>query len=247
MKYILSCLFTFNFFTGIAQNQIIIDKENSPQGVTLYATNIDYCPISAQFVFKLDNLRISSGEQNIFVIPARAIHFKLVELVPIEHKKWGYSYGVHTNFGNVALNRYDTNYVYDLPFKKGKELLVFQGYNGAQSHQNEYALDFTMPEGTDVVAARDGVVIKVFQSFTIACTEEECKKMNNVILIYHSDGTYATYAHIQFNGAKVKEGDTVKAGDVIALSGNVGYSTGPHLHFAVYLPSLDKPKTINTI
>ena len=43
----------------------------------------------------------------------------------------------------------------------------------------------------------------------------------------HPDGTFATYAHIKYNRAKCKVGDTVKRGDVIALSGNTGWTSGP--------------------
>ena len=49
----------------------------------------------------------------------------------------------------------------------------------------------------------------------------------------HDAGTYAIYAHLNTNTIRVKPGDRVRRGQYIADSGNTGYSSGPHLHFAV--------------
>jgi len=49
----------------------------------------------------------------------------------------------------------------------------------------------------------------------------------------HANNEISEYAHLKFNGVKVKKGDNVKVGQVIGLSGNTGDSTEPHLHFHV--------------
>ena len=49
-------------------------------------------------------------------------------------------------------------YEYDLPFKKGTKYRVIQGYGGLFSHSHIAALDFAMPTGTPVYAAREGVI-----------------------------------------------------------------------------------------
>jgi murein DD-endopeptidase MepM/ murein hydrolase activator NlpD len=49
-------------------------------------------------------------------------------------------------------------YVYELPFKEGTGYKVVQGYGGRFSHENKAALDFDMPEGTPVYAAREGII-----------------------------------------------------------------------------------------
>jgi murein DD-endopeptidase MepM/ murein hydrolase activator NlpD len=54
------------------------------------------------------------------------------------------------------------------------------------------------------------------------------------VIIKHADGTFADYHHLKSGSALVKLGDQVKVGQPIGLSGNTGYSTKPHLHFAVF-------------
>jgi murein DD-endopeptidase MepM/ murein hydrolase activator NlpD len=57
----------------------------------------------------------------------------------------------------------------------------------------------------------------------------------NFIRVLHSDGTMALYAHLQENGVLVKPGQSVSLGQHIAYSGNTGFTSGPHLHFALQM------------
>lgn len=57
--------------------------------------------------------------------------------------------------------------------------------------------------------------------------------MGNYLVIAHSDGTFGVYWHMKKNGIQVAVGGTVARGDNIALSGNTGNSSTPHLHFDV--------------
>ncbi|MDQ1097464.1 MULTISPECIES: M23 family metallopeptidase [Chryseobacterium] len=126
-------------------------------------------------------------------------------------------------------------YGYDLPYKKGEQYKVTQGYNGDYSHIGINALDFDMPEGTKVVAVRDGVVIEMVEDNNKGCPTDNCAKYANYVSILHSDQTVAKYSHLQYKGIKVKIGDKVKKGDLIGFSGNTGKSNGSHLHFSCHL------------
>lgn len=123
------------------------------------------------------------------------------------------------------------------PFLDFKPMRVSQGFKGRFSHQQQpslYAVDIGMPVSTKIVAVKKGVVISVKDDYAIAGVSSPFFfDKANYIDIMHDDGTYAIYAHLLLGSVKVNKGQVVKAGQVIGLSGNTGYSTGPHLHFAI--------------
>jgi murein DD-endopeptidase MepM/ murein hydrolase activator NlpD len=82
-------------------------------------------------------------------------------------------------------------------------------------------LDFEAESGTPVMAAAGGVVIGVGRH----------PAYGNLLEIDHGNGLVTRYAHCA--SIKVKPGDIVRRGHVVALSGSTGRSTGPHLHFEV--------------
>lgn len=114
---------------------------------------------------------------------------------------------------------------------------IDQGYGGGFSHddpENRYAVDFAVEEGTPILAAREGVVMQVARDFDRSGLDrEKFGGRANHIRILHGDGTMAVYAHLQVDGVLVREGQRVRAGQLIGYSGNTGFSSGPHLHFAV--------------
>jgi len=125
---------------------------------------------------------------------------------------------------------------YQLPLRQ-RALRIEQGYGGSFSHtdpQNLYAVDFAADLGTPVLAARDGVVMQVESDFAKAgLSLEKFGGRANFVRILHDDGTMALYAHLQESGVLVRVGQHVRAGQEIGLSGNTGFTTGPHLHFVV--------------
>ncbi len=128
------------------------------------------------------------------------------------------------------------DFEYRVPFDYGR-VRVDQGFGGRFSHsdaQNFYAIDFALPEGTPVLAARGGTVMQVESDFQRAGLDREhYGGRANFIRILHEDGSMALYAHLKPEGVEVRVGQQVRQGQRIALSGNTGYSTAPHLHFAV--------------
>lgn len=85
-------------------------------------------------------------------------------------------------------------------------------------------IDYAAPTGTVVKSAGDGVIIFVGSQ----------SGYGNVVKVQHSSGYITLYAHLS-RFAKIKKGQKVKQGQVIAYVGSTGMSTGPHLHFGVYL------------
>lgn len=131
----------------------------------------------------------------------------------------------------------DTSYVYALPYEEGKTFRVIQGYFSRFTHKERAALDFNMKRGTKICAAREGVVVRVKEDGKKGGLDKKYRQEGNNIVIQHPDGTRSGYWHLQYNGALVNLGDTVKKGQVIALSGKTGYAFGPHLHFLAWRSS----------
>jgi len=236
-------LFTLNLH---GQIKLKTYSEKIEKGFKFLADNEEYCPVSVKVDFELNNMSSSRGNHKIFVIPARARNYLITKLKSKFSGSYSFSSTTRFNYGNSLKDRYDQNYVYNLPYKNKSTFLLYQGYHGTRTHQNKNALDFSMPIGTPIHAAREGVVVKVIEKNTITCYQKECAKYNNSILIYHSDSTFSNYLHIDTNGAIVEVGDTVAKGQRIAKSGNIGWSSGPHLHFEVFQQKIGKRITLKT-
>lgn len=255
MKNILILLFISQFSIIFAQKNVKMYNERKGDSITFYVDNQEIYPVSLVFKSQpeTENLKKPELFKTTQVIPAKTTKQRVTFFV-VNDKKKGWAIkkmpGYLMYIGDITIKNYDSTYQYDLPYQKGKTFLMYQGYNGTFSHQNENSLDFVMPEGTEILAAREGLVIDVLQSNNKSCPTVSCAPFGNYVSILHSDGTIAQYFHFQQNGAKVNIGDTVTKGQLIALSGNTGWSNGPHLHFVTYLPSATGDKnriTIKTI
>lgn len=127
--------------------------------------------------------------------------------------------------------------LYRLPFPDGVAYHIGQAPGGPitthSSPDSQYAVDIGMPEGAPVVAARDGVVVSTEAGQTEGGQTPEMLTKANAVRIRHVDGTIAVYAHLAHGGVFVYPGQQVSAGQQIGLAGSTGYSSGPHLHFAV--------------
>ncbi len=132
---------------------------------------------------------------------------------------------------------HSANAGYIAPFSAGREFSITQAFPDTMTHQtldSVYAVDIAMPIGTDVLAARGGVVFDVASNnYRGGLDLLRDGDAANIIRVVHDDGTHALYAHLNLNSIRVKPGDRVRVGQYIADSGNTGFTSGPHLHFAV--------------
>ena len=93
-------------------------------------------------------------------------------------------------------------------------------FNGKTSSPHQ-GLDFRVPSGTPIAAMNEGTVLLARPLYF----------EGNFVVIDHGQGLLTLYLHL--SEFKVKEGDRVKRGEIIGLSGGTGRATGPHLHVAV--------------
>ncbi|GAB4092050.1 M23 family metallopeptidase [Flaviaesturariibacter terrae] len=242
MKQAFLLLFLIQAIAAAAQPRAKVSSERVGDSIVLYASNPEWYPVSLLFKMENTNLAFSEGSRMQFLVPSHSDKFRIGVLSAARPgKSYAMKFSYRIAMGDVTAHPSDTTYL--LPFSKGEQYRLHQGYNGNFSHQGEYALDFSMPEGTQLRAVRGGTVVDVVQSNDRHCADPSCKQFNNNITILHADGTFGYYAHIRQNGAQVKPGDVVQAGDPIALSGNVGFTDGPHLHFALITGSYEGWKT----
>lgn len=150
-------------------------------------------------------------------------------------RRWRYGYQVRAVLGDPsATHRPDRPYT--PPFASGQRFAVGQAFDGAFSHQHpqsRYAVDIGLPLGTPVRAARQGIIMEFAADFLDGGPDQKYREKANAVRVLHADGTMAVYAHLQADSVRVRPGQRVERGDWLANSGNTGYSTGPHLHFAV--------------
>lgn len=218
----------------------IVDVDHSFDNeiVTLTARNDFYAPVELRLEFtESRDLQLPGNEHPLaWVLPART-EMPILQL-PITDGaiQPELSYQIRYMPGDPRA-RHDATAPYRAPFAISTNHRITQAYPDGETHRTPdsfYAVDISMPIGTDVVAARAGIVFAVASThFRSGLDAETDGPAANVVRILHDDGTYAIYAHLNTNSIRVQPGEYVERGQYIADSGNTGFSSGPHLHFAV--------------
>jgi murein DD-endopeptidase MepM/ murein hydrolase activator NlpD len=219
-----------------SRNSVMVVGERNAKGEMVFeAENLNPYLVTLSLDFeKTSNIKASHTLPLYVELPGHTKKeiLTLIPIVPSLEMVYQSSYGW---VRGSAFAQHDDSYIYQLPLASGTSVRVSQGYNGGYSHKglSAYAIDFSLPIGTPVYAAREGDVVGVDVSSNLGGNSPEYRPYMNYVNIRHSDGTLGNYYHLKFGGSAVKIGDVVKKGQLIAYSGNTGYTTAPHLHFSV--------------
>jgi murein DD-endopeptidase MepM/ murein hydrolase activator NlpD len=215
-----------------------VRHDNAGVAINLVAQNEFFVPIEVSLKFRsIEGVAYPHPDARLRWVVAPRSELQLLALDIVD------------GFAAPALD-YDIEYVpgdpsavhrpdgeYRAPFAAGTNYPITQAYPESITHRSTdsiFAVDMAMPIGTDIVAARGGVVFDVASNnYRGGLNAVRDGPAANVVRILHDDGTFAVYAHLNWNSIRVQPGDRVVAGEYIADSGNTGFSSGPHLHFAV--------------
>lgn len=219
-----------------SRNSVILSAEATKSGgFEFEAENLNPYTVTMNIDFELLSNLKPSGKIPLFIeIPGRSKK-RVLELsriaseLPVNYRSsYGWARG-------SAFAVHQDSYIYKLPFSSGTVVNVSQGYNGESTHKglSAYAVDFPVPVGTPVYAAREGIVVGAEGSSNFGGIGAEYRQYANYVIIEHSDGTMGNYYHLKQGGALVPIGKKVAKGELIGYSGNTGNSSGPHLHFSV--------------
>ncbi len=221
-----------------AAERIEVSSESSGAGIRLIARNPLHVPVELELRFtELEGFEYPHPDQVLKWLLAPQSRLDLLELaklgdgaVPVARYRFDYRYG-------EPGAQHQPSRPYRVPVAISNEFTVTQAFPDVVTHTTEdsrHAVDIAMPIGTDVFAAREGIVFDVSaDNFRSGLDPGRDGPAANVVQVLHDDGTYAVYAHLNWNSIRVRPGDRVVRGQYIADSGNTGFSSGPHLHFVV--------------
>lgn len=223
---------------GITGSTVTVNADTDGSSARFEAENPLHIPVELLLRFtRLEGFEYPDPDRAlVWVLPARS-RVLLLELAKLDSGSIpAVQYMIEYRPGDpAAAHRPDAPY--RVPTAISSQFPVTQAYPEVVTHTTEdsrYAIDIAMPVGTDVFAARGGIVFDVSaDNFRSGLDPERDGPAANVVQILHDDGTYAVYAHLNWNSIRVRPGDLVVRGQYIADSGNTGFSSGPHLHFAV--------------
>jgi murein DD-endopeptidase MepM/ murein hydrolase activator NlpD len=220
------------------KQHIWLEKGGTKYDPSFHIRNTFYGPVEVEVQFKRRQNALATPDLPRRFVVAHGVSNPLFRVNAInERQSWQFTLEYSFTIGNPLPN-YESSVNYLPPLAPTNKFLITQAFAGKFSHQddqNKYAVDIAMPEGSPVHAARAGIVINVENDYFNSGTEQNYKSRANSIRILHNDGSMAIYAHLALEKAQVYPGLRVSAGQLIGYSGNTGYSSGPHLHFAVQI------------
>ena len=215
-----------------------VDSLRTSRGYRLQARNLGPAPVS--LTLNLSDTRNLASERSFpqqVVVPPNGGSVDFGEVYAAHP---GHAFSFRTQYRWLLGDfhaRHAPETLYRLPWPDGQQFTLGQAPGGPISTHtrpdSEYAVDIPMPEGTPIVAARSGRVIATEAGESDGRQTADMLSRANLVKILHDDRSIGLYAHLAPGGVRVSSGQYVAAGQVIGLAGSTGYSSGPHLHFAV--------------
>jgi len=236
----LAILCSLNAVAGDLSNYpFSIDSEETPFGHRIVAVNAGPAPVTAKVSLVNSQYIKTSREFPLYVVVPPNGGTLFLGDIRRAMEKVGYTFRLKYEWvlGDMhAVQAPDARY--RMPFRDGTTYQITQAPGGPiTTHtkpDSQFAIDIPMPEGTPLVAARAGMVIYTESGQVYGAKRPDMLGKANEVKILHSDGTIASYAHLAYGGVHVYPGQRVEEGQQIGLAGSTGYSSGPHLHFAVH-------------
>ncbi|MBA3562513.1 MAG: M23 family metallopeptidase [Gammaproteobacteria bacterium] len=214
---------------------VCIEVVENGNSVDIFARNLQPYAVTVSLRARIRNLLVGGQNPSTRTVTGHE-RVRLMRLSPVDDaQSWRYRYEYDWTVGSLS-PRHDDTYLYRLPLAGTQSHKVLQGFSTGFTHNGleEFTVDFDVPVGTPVYAAREGVVVRVEESNDRSCFGDGCGRYANYVVILHPDGTTGEYYHLHKDGVLLEAGDPVHRGQKIGLSGNTGNSTMPHLHFGVY-------------
>jgi len=217
--------------------EVQLFQREDDAGLALIARNTFFAPVQLGYrLSHLENVAANAPRDGITVLPPRS-ELPVIEVgKAVPGQNIGFQYEFQFLPGEPKAEHKPAQ-PYRLPFALSTTVAVSQAFPDTATHGDpgsQYAIDFVMPVGTHVFAAREGVVIDVASGFFEHGTDFKVDGPRaNIVRVLHDDGTMSLYGHLNWNTIRVIPGQHVARGEYLADSGNTGFTTGPHLHFVV--------------
>jgi len=214
---------------------LAVERTDTDESTQLTAINDCLCVVTFQVAIVQSDFATIPGGARYTATLAPGTRQSLVRVAATEKEKPVLRFAWKAALGSPAAV-HNPPRPYRVPFAVGSTYPISQAYPVRMTHttaESQYAVDIALPDGTPVYAAREGTVINVRHDAFLTGTSPVMLDQANVIEILHDDGTIALYAHLHWDSIRVRIGARVERGQYIADSGNTGFTSGPHLHFAV--------------
>jgi murein DD-endopeptidase MepM/ murein hydrolase activator NlpD len=236
--------------TGARQPDAVrIWREDDRASSRILASNQALYPAEvAAWLVSASNLRALGKDDGVRVVLVPGEQRVVLELEPLDPARdWSFDFQSGFVAGDPTA-RHDDGYVYRPPFAPATSYRLSQAYPDAITHvtpDSEHAVDIAMPEGAGVFAARDGLVVEVaYSNFQGGLDMQRFGRAANLVRILQPDGSFAVYAHLSWDSIRVRPGQQVARGQPLGAAGSTGFSSGPHLHFAVLRNDGLKPVSV---